>query len=85
MQGIDVVIIGAGTAGVAADGMQGRADEASAALAAYFRTGPTAGTIPSCVHNHRQITQSLWHSVSGSMKAYVAQGCWNNERAIVTE
>jgi tetratricopeptide (TPR) repeat protein len=29
----------------AAYGMQGRADEASAALAAYFRTGPTAGTI----------------------------------------
>jgi len=29
----------------AAHGMQGRADEASAALAAYFRTAPTAGTI----------------------------------------
>ena len=29
----------------AAHGMQGRTDEASAALAAYFRTGPTAGTI----------------------------------------
>jgi adenylate cyclase len=29
----------------AAYGMQGRADEASAALAGYFRTGPTAETI----------------------------------------